>query len=155
LAISSTPYFKEILIAEHPERFLATDFVDTVSVAELVQWLNFVYEEQKGLGWIDELRRKINEAWYSKGWFSRGGSGLNQNVGIGLDKEQKMLIPALRKLVARGTVFEGYVAQYELLEQQQMKPSEFEYRVNGLPESSSVDGYLILEPIQTVQKQPA
>jgi hypothetical protein len=146
---------KEILIAEHPERFLATDFVDTVSVAELVQWLNFVYEEQKGLGWIDELRRKINEAWYSKGWFSRGGSGLNQNVGIGLDKEQKMLIPALRKLVARGTVFEGYVAQYELLEQQQMKPSEFEYRVNGLPESSSVDGYLILEPIQTVQKQPA
>jgi hypothetical protein len=146
---------KEILIGEHPERFLATDFADTVSVAELIQWLDFVYEEQKGLGWIDELRRKINEAWYSKGWFSGGGSGLNQNVGIGLDKEQKMLIPALRKLVARGAVFEGYVAQYKLLEQQRMKLSEFEYKVDNLLESSSVDGYLILEPIQTVQKQPA
>jgi hypothetical protein len=146
---------KEILLGKHPERFLATDFVDIVSVAELIQWLEFVYEEKKGLGWIDELRRKINEAWYSKGWFSQDGSGLNQNVGIGFIKEQQMLIPALRKLIARGSVFEGYVAQYELLEEQQMKPSEFEYKLASLPESSSIDGYLILEPIKTVQKQLA
>jgi hypothetical protein len=146
---------KEVLIGKHPERFLATDFADIVSVAELIQWLEFVYEENKGLGWIDELRRKINEAWYSKGWFSGGGSGLNQDVGIGLEKEQKMLVPALRKLIARSEVFEGYVAQYELFEEQQMKPSEFEYKLASLPESSSIDGYLILEPINTVQKQSA
>jgi hypothetical protein len=146
---------KEILIGKYPERFLATDFVDVVSVAELIQWLEFVYEEKKGLGWIDELRRKINETWYSQGWFSGGGSGLNQNVGIGLEKEQQMLIPALRKLIARGAVFEGYLAQYELLEVQKMKPSEFEYKLASLPKSSSIDGYLILEPIKTVQKQPA
>ncbi|MEG4959039.1 MULTISPECIES: hypothetical protein [unclassified Microcoleus] len=142
---------KEILVGKYPERFLATDFVDDVSVAELTQWLDFVYEEKKGLGWIDELRRKINETWYSKGWFSGGGSGLNQNVGIGLEKEQKMLIPSLRKLIARGAVFEGYVAQYELLEEQQMKPSEFEQKLGILSQSSSVDGYLILEPTNTVQ----
>jgi hypothetical protein len=146
---------KEILIGKHPERFLATDFVDIVSVAELIQWLDFVNEEKKGLARIDELRRKINEVWYSKSWFSGDGSGLNQDVGIGLEKEQQILVPALKKLIARSAVFEGYVAQYELLEEQRMKPSEFEYKLASLPESSSIDGYLILEPIKTVQKQPA
>lgn len=33
---------KEILIGKHPERFLATDFVDEVSVSELIQcWTLF------------------------------------------------------------------------------------------------------------------
>ncbi|MBL1176830.1 hypothetical protein [Pantanalinema sp. GBBB05] len=143
---------RELLVGKHPERFLATDFVDEVSTAELIQWLDFVYEEKKGLGWIDELRRKFNEPWYSKGWFSGAGSGLNQNVGIGLEKEQTMLIPALKKLMARGAVFEGYVVQYELLEEQQMKPSEFEHQLAALPESSLVEGYVILEPSKTASK---
>ncbi len=142
---------KEILIGQYTERFLATDFADEVSVAELIQWLDFVYEEKKGLGWIDELRRKINERWYWTGWFSGGGSGLNQNVGIGLEKEKQVLIPALRKLIARSSVFEGFVAEYELLEEQQMKPSEFEHEVASLAESSSVNGYVILEPSQPMQ----
>jgi len=94
------------------------------------------------------LRTKINEYWYSKGFLKGGGSGLNRNVGIGLEKEQKMVIPAMRKLIARSTVFEGYMAQYEVLETQQMMPSEFEQKIKELPESSAVDGYLILEPEQ-------
>jgi hypothetical protein len=146
---------KEVLIGKYPERFLATDFVDEVSLAELTQWLDFVYEEKKGLAWIDEFRLKINQKWYSKGWFSGSGSGLSQNVGIGLEKEKQMLIPALRKLIARGEVFEGYVAQYELLEEQKMKPSEFEYQLGNLPESLAINSYIILEPSKTVQKQPA
>lgn len=166
---------KEIIVGDHPERFLATDFVALVSVAELAQWLDFVFDAKKGLGWIDELRLKIDERWYSKGWFSESGSGLNQNIGaglerafgmvvnsnncqglnqnigVGLEKEQKMLIPALRKLIARSAVFEGYVAQYEFLEEQQIKPSEFEGKLADLPQSESVEGYLILEPANTVQ----
>lgn len=68
------------------------------------------------------------------------------------ERTQQMLIPALRKLIARGAVLEGYVAQYELLEEQQMKPSEFELKLANLPESSLINGYLILEPIRTAQK---
>ena len=44
---------REILIGEYSERFLATDFVYDVSVRELTQWLDFAFEEQKGLIWID------------------------------------------------------------------------------------------------------
>jgi hypothetical protein len=142
---------QEILIGKYPERFLATDFVDIVSVVELSQWLDFAYRKNEGLAWIDALRGNINEKWYSQGWFSGGGSGLNQNIGIGLEKEQQMLIPALRKLIARSAVFYSYVAQYALLEEQQMTPFEFEYQLASLPQSSSNNGYLILEPAKADQ----
>jgi hypothetical protein len=171
---------KEVLIGKYPERFLASDFVDDVPTKELIKWLDFASEEEKGLIWIDDLRRKIKEPWYGKSWFPgseetkskteqnfdlfgsvgnmfggmteqikenlESGKGLNQNIGIGLEKEKTLVIPALRKLMARSEVFEGYVSQYELLKNYQMKPSEFEKGVAALPESSAVDGYFILEP---------
>ena len=174
---------KEVLIGKYPERFLASDFVDDVPTRELIQWLDFASEEQKGLIWIDDLRRKIKEPWYEKSWFPgsdetksktqqnfdlfgsvgnmfagmteqikenlESGKGLNKNIGIGLEKEKTLVIPALRKLMARSEVFEGYVSQYELLKNYQMKPSEFEKEVAALPESSAVGGHFILEPAPT------
>lgn len=141
---------KEILVGEYPERFLASDFVDAVSVAELVEWLDFANEETKRYSWIDDLRRKVDETWYSTGWIPvlHGGSGLNKNIGIGLEKERTMIIPSLRKLAARSNVLEGYVAQYDLLVSHDLTPTEFEHKVAALPESSAVDGYFILEPTE-------
>ncbi len=141
---------KEMLIGIYPERFLATDFVDDVSITELVEWLDFVYEKNKGLTWIDDLRLTINESWYSENWLAKTftTSGLNKNLGIGLEKEKQMLIPALRKIIARGSIFESYLSQYQLLEAQQIKPSDFERKLASLPESSLIEGYAILEPIQ-------
>jgi hypothetical protein len=133
------------LVGIYPERFLASDFADDVSITELVEWLDFITQKNKGLGWIDELRLNMNEAWYSS-WFKNEYSGLNKNKGIGLEKEKQMLIPALRKLVARSSVFESYTAQYEILEAQKAKPSDFEQQLADLPESSLIEGYLILEP---------
>ncbi len=138
---------KEVLLGEHPYRFLASDFVNDVSVLELAEWLDFAYEERKGISWIDELRGRINELWYSKGWFVPSGLGSARGQGIGLEKEQQILIPALKRLIHRCSVFDGYVSQYEFLNKQEMKPSEFQHRLASLPESSLVDGYLILEPI--------
>ncbi|MGK7895270.1 MAG: hypothetical protein AB4372_17020 [Xenococcus sp. (in: cyanobacteria)] len=155
---------QEILIGEHPERFLATDFADDVSVTELVQWLDFVYQENKGLSWIDDLRLKINELWYPENWFAKttsnlfakdmsnifsdDKSGLNKNIGVGIEKERQILIPALRKIVARSSVFESYLTQYKILKAQKIKPSDFEQKLANLPESSLIDGYLVLEPTQ-------
>lgn len=139
---------REVLIGEYPERFLASDFVDFVSVAELVEWLDFAHGETKRYEWIDSLRRKIDESWYSKGWIPamHNGSGLNKNVGLGLVKEQAMVIPSLKKLVARSNVFEGYIAQYDLLVDHNLTPTEFEHTLSALPQDSAVDGYFILEP---------
>ncbi len=143
---------KEILVGEHPERFLATDFVDSASIAEVVEWLDFINEEAKGYARIDDLRRKLDETWYSKGWkpIKHSGSGLNKNVGVGLEKEQTMVIPSLKKLIARSNVFEGYVDQYHLLAAQNATPTEFEQKIRAVSESSTLDGYIILEPAQPV-----
>lgn len=155
---------KDMIIGEYPERFLATDFADDISVTELVQWLDFVYEENKGLSWIDDLRLKINELWYPENWFTKttsnlfakdkskifsdDQSGLNKNIGVGIEKERQILVPALRKIVARSSVFESYLTQYKILEDQKIKPSEFAQKLANLPESSLIEGYLILEPTQ-------
>lgn len=151
--LQSVRIAREIIMGKYPERFLATDFVSDVPVTELAEWLDFTYAENKGLSWIDELRLKINEPWYSKSWFASGGSGLNQNVGIGLEKEQGMLIPALRKLISRSSVFEGYVAHYQLFQQQNITPLEFERKVASLPEKVSVNGYIIMNPATPSQLQ--
>ncbi|MBD1998463.1 hypothetical protein H6G00_17810 [Leptolyngbya sp. FACHB-541] len=146
---------KEILVGEYPERFLASDFVNSVSVSEFVEWLDFANEEVKGYVWVDDLRRKLDEAWYAKSWLPmmNGGSGLNKNIGIGLEKEQTMVMPALRKLIARSNVFEGYVAQYDLLVAQNLTPSKFEQKMVALPQSSVVEGYFILEPVSAPVEQ--
>ena len=154
---------KEILIGKYPERFLATDFANDVSIIELVEWLDFIHKKNKGLTWIDDLRLTINESWYSEKWLARTTSGifakdkskifldeksgLNKNIGIGIEQEKQMVIPALRKIIARSSIFESCLSQYELLDAQQIKPSSFEQKLASLPESSLVEGYAILEPI--------
>jgi hypothetical protein len=145
---------KEIFLSDYPERFLASDFVDVVTTFELMQWLDFAHDEAKGFQWLDDLRRKIDEPWYSKGWLpiNNGGSGLNKNIGVGMEKEQTLFIPAMRKLIARSQVFEGYVSQYELFSTQELVPSKFEQAIAALPESSAIDGYVILQPMKIEEK---
>ena len=140
---------KQLLIGDYPERFLATDFAEIVSITEIIQWFDFVNEEKKGYAWIDDLRIKLNETWYSKGWVADIGFGTKRGIGGGIEKEQKMIIPALRKLVTRSGVLEGYLSQYAMQEAQKIRPSEFELKLRGLPESTSVDGYFILEPAKS------
>ena len=146
---------KDILIGKYPERFLASDFVDAVSVSEVVEWLDFANTESKRYGWIDDLRRKLDESWYAKGWVSamHSGSGLNKNIGMGLEKEQTIVMPSLRKLVARSNVLEGYTAQYDLLAAQNLTPSGFEQKMRAISESSTVEGYYILKPVEPPAKQ--
>lgn len=137
---------KQLLIGDYPERFLASDFVREVPVTTLVQWLDFAYGEKKGFLWIDELRGRINEPWYKK-TFTMDGKGLNRAIGIGIEKEKEIIIPTLHKLIARDNVLQGYLAQYQLFETHQMKPSSFELKRLALPETSN--GYVILAPEKT------
>lgn len=144
---------KKILLGEDLERFLATDFVKDVSTAELIQWLDFAYSSQDGLKWIDILRLKFDEYWYSKGWFSGGTEGLNKNRGIGLERERTILIPGLKKLMHRNGLIEGYVSQYAMLETQVMSISLFETFIDSIPKSSLTKGWLILEASLPPSKQ--
>jgi hypothetical protein len=137
---------KDLLLGRHPERFLASDFANDVAITELCQWLDFIAKDPQGLKHIDQLRERMNEYWYSKGWFTDSGSGLNRDTGVGLEQEKKIIIPTLRKLMSRSQVLQGFEAQYQTLEIAQLRPSQWEeWRLN-VPQSRSIHGYLILEP---------
>ena len=140
---------KDLLIGEYPERFLASDFAEDVSISDLITWLDFISEEEKGYTWVDELRRKINENWYKKGFRSKDTSGLNKGIGVGLEQEKKVVIPTLQKIIARDSVFQGYRAQYHFFQEQQIQPSIFQEQIIQLPENCAVDGYYLLKPSKT------
>lgn len=144
---------KEVLIGRFPERFIASDFAEDVPLSALVEWLDFGNDQKKGYEWIDDIRKKIDEPWYRKSWQSlTSGGGLNRAKGVGMEKEKNVVIPTLQKFVARSNVLEGYIAQYKMLEQNEMKPSQFEQKILDLPPEQAVDGFFILQPPNPLNK---
>jgi hypothetical protein len=152
----------DMLFGDAPERFLFSDFVEDVPVSILVDWYDFAYAEDRGYGWIDDLRAKT-KPWYApetvrniKAEPGRVISSLGKMVSrqskatpaIDLTVDKDTVIPSIQKLVARNNVMEGYGAQYELLETHNTTPAEFESKVALLANEAAVDGYLILEPAE-------
>ena len=152
---------KDIILGENPERLLFSDFAKDIPISTLVGWLDFVYDEEKGYSWIDELRNKTRP-WYDDDGYTDVGKGAmkvtsslfnfaSQKAGKILEKEvdrQKLkILPFLQKLVARNNTIEGYVEQYKLLESSHLTPTEFENQLALIGENEAINGYLILEPV--------
>lgn len=151
----------KFLLGDSPERFLFSDFAQDVPVSVLVEWLDFAYQEEKGYGWIDELRGQTR-SWYAQddnaGVAERLSNVRNKMLSrknravklTEIDQDREKVIPSFQKLVARSNVFEGYKAQYELLEKNNVTPSEFEREVALLAQTAAVDGFFILQPAESV-----
>jgi len=144
------------LLGQNPERFLFSDFAEDAPTPQLIEWLDFAEDAEKGYGWIDELRSKMS-TWYAQSMYPDVGKGASQvfsSIGSvfsrktpeGIEGEKQRVIPALQKLTARDKVLQGYVAQYELLEENDVTPSQFEEKIAQVEPESVVDGYLILQP---------
>ena len=138
------------LLGEHPERFVAAEFVSEVSLREVARWLNFAADEDKSEPErIDELRNRIRLSTQKDGaliaisFLSKGDPSA---VSKTIEADRQENIPALRELVARHGVLRGYADQYALLDENGMTPSEFQRRVDALDRDMLVDGYVILEP---------
>jgi hypothetical protein len=134
----------KLLLAGQPERFLFSDFAKDLPVSTFVEWLDFANQEEKGYVWLDELRAKT-DSWYFPtrqsgalkglvGFFSKDDPVANE-----LNRQKEVVIPSIQKLVARDKVFEGHVAQYEIMEKAKLKPSETEARIAKLAQDSFVE----------------
>lgn len=146
------------LLGQNPERFLFSDFVEDAPTPQLIEWLDFAENSEKGYEWIDVLRGRAN-TWYTKNKYPDVGKGANQvfssignvfsrKVPEGIEGEKQKVIPALQKLTARDKVLQGYIAQYELLEKNDITPSQFEEKIAQIEPEAVVDGYLILQPLE-------
>lgn len=151
----------KFVFGKYPERFLFSDFAESVPVSVLAEWLDFAGGEEKGYGRIDELRGKTT-SWYSRENYAEVVEGVSA-VGKLLNKaispkaaklaetnaDKQLVIPAMQKLVARYKVFEGYKSQYKFLEEHNVRPTEFENELALLGEDAVVNGYIILQPAET------
>ncbi len=158
------------LLGSNPERFLFGDFVEDAPTSQLIKWLDFAENTEKGYGWIDELRSKM-DPWHKqsssigvsarktfeelrniKRKSSEGTKNNKRKPFKGIEDEKQRVIPALQKLAARDEVLQGYVAQYELLEENDITPSQFEEQIKQIEPELAVDGYLILQPKKHPEK---
>ena len=128
------------LLGESPERFLHSDFAESVPITTLIGWLDFAHGEPKGYDWVDELRQKT-APWYAKGWRDTLPKRL---ISYQLPKETARVMPSLQKLVAKNDVLEGYTGQYDLLRESDITPSAFDRELAEVVERSNIDDFLIL-----------
>ena len=130
------------LLGEHPERFMAGEFVPDVSLGELAAWLNFVHDEHKSKPErIDELRKGIR-------LYADGKLGVWKPKPASKDiiEADKKKIGELRKLLARNGVFQGYADQYALLSESGLTPAELQQRIDAVDRTMLVNGYVVLQP---------
>ncbi len=137
---------KDLLIGEHRERFLHRGYVSVLPAASLVEILDFAYDKAKGIGWIDTLRRENVPLYDSK---TTGNAWDRVMRGLGVidevsPREREIVAPAMRKLIARNQVLEGYISQYALLAEYGTPPGAFEDQIRPFIEQAARDEMVIL-----------
>jgi hypothetical protein len=146
----------DLLFGENPERFLFSDFAKDVTVSNLIAWLDFAHGEEKGYERLDELRA-MTTSWYAGidkkeigrktgRAFSTFGQMISRKADAEMEWQLKKVVPSFQKLIARNNVLDGYVWQYQYLEEHNILPSTFENEIANLSPEFHVDGYIILEP---------
>ncbi len=146
----------DLLLGDNPERFLFSDFAKEVPVSNLIEWLDFAHGEEKGYEQLDELRA-MTTGWYTGidrkeigrktgRAFSTIGQKISRKTDAEMEWQLKKVVPSFQKLIARNSVLDGYVGQYQYLEEHNILPSTFENEIANISPEFHVDGYIILEP---------
>lgn len=147
---------RDLLLGDNQERFLFSDFVKDVPVSNLIEWLDFAHGEEKGYARLDELRA-MTTGWYTgtdvKEFGRKTGrtlSNIGQRISRKTDAELEWqlmkVVPTFHKLIARNSVLDGYIGQYQYLEEHNLLPSAFENEIANISPEFHVDGFVILEP---------
>lgn len=146
----------DLLLGDDPERFLFNEFAEAIPVSNLVEWLDFAYAEEKGYEQLDALRA-MTTGWYTgidtKEFgrktgraFSNIGQKISRKADAELEWQLQKVIPSFQKLIARNNVLDGYIGQYQYLEENSILPSTFENEIANISSEFHIDGYIILEP---------
>ena len=129
-------FARVVLLGDQAHRFLYADFAPSAPLPLVAAWCDFACDKRAGLLWIESLRSKQDSWYYQRSLdgepheLRRADSASSREAKLAF--EQERVIPALNKLLARDTVLMSYEAQYELLEQHQLTPGEFEYTLRSI-----------------------
>lgn len=135
------------ILKDDPDRFLEQEYLDSVPTTKLVSWMEFATDDELGFEWIDKLRHMAAERSAGSWWPPFGGGTRG--------KSSSNLVGVMDNLVARNNVLEGYVSQYQFLEQKEITPSILDLELSSisrdyvlLPSEGRADeeGLLVLAP---------
>lgn len=129
----------DLLLGEHPERFLFSDFVTDIPIMSLIKWLDFAHKEKKGVLWLDDLRSRT-ASWYKKEQIKGRMSNQQRRE---LKQDKLIVIPTMQKLIAKEIIMRGYLAQYQLFQEHNVMIAPLQKEIESVAKGDIV----ILEPI--------
>ena len=121
---------KEKLLGADPQRFFGRRYATSVRADELIDWMEFAHDDEKGIGWIDELRTMPSrDSWRNKA----------------LTREEVLEIELFRRLASRNRIYQGYCSQYQFFKQNKIRPMEYQRQIEQLDRSQLVgDTFLMV-----------
>ncbi|GAB4178329.1 MAG: hypothetical protein Fur005_40580 [Roseiflexaceae bacterium] len=170
---------EKLLIGDDPERLFRSVYAANIPSAAIGRWMDFAHGTQRGSAWLEELHKAEIHRYDQQIDLEKIAnitSGLSQNpvklikelnrrLDVAKEKsrkvlklrdttrDQKLVMPALARMVARDELLSGYSAQYDLFVTHKIAPTEFDQRIAAqsaqLSDEWKVDGYIILEPTPT------
>jgi hypothetical protein len=138
-------FVRERLFVDQPERYLYSEYTDSVSSNDLASWLNFVNPPRSTEEWIDKLRERLPQSRHMKLFATQ--RPFKESV------DEEKIVPALHKMVHRDSVLSGYLSQYDVMKEHNLQPSALQRRLEKLPERDLLEGYAILEPEMPVEPE--
>jgi hypothetical protein len=131
---------REKLLRADPERYLSRRFASAVRTDELIDWMEFAHDEDKGLDWIDQLRTRRIDPWLARR----------------LSRDELMDTELLRRLASRNRIYQSYCCQYQHFKQHKHRPSVYQQQIDKLDRSALVrDTYLFVSSEVAALDQPA
>lgn len=112
-------------------RFMEQRYVQHLKSDELIEWYDFSRQTDKGIEWIDDIRKRL---FYGMNFFATKEE---------LDKGEKIELGFMKKILHRDKILNGYIDQYKYLAKIKKKPSEVQEYIDNLPEESSFENAFV------------
>lgn len=119
----------ELVIREDPQRFLSSGYAPLAKTEEIVDWMDFANDTEKGIEWIDRLRERQTS-------FALPQLRISEADRTGME--------LMRKFASRNLVYQGYLPQYEYFGKTGLRPSAVDEFVSGLDPSMRVQDCHVL-----------
>jgi hypothetical protein len=121
---------RDLVLRNEPERFMQSRYALHLKTDEMVDWLDFAYQADRGIDWVDDLRNESS-------WLPRIPTKLNTTEELELE--------VMRKVVQRDRVYQGYVAQYDYFSDTATRPSIVQNYIESISEDQKVEeSYIFL-----------
>ena len=112
----------ELLGFDEPTRLLHRQYVDELPTETLIQLLDFAHDEQRNIGWLDDMRRDLSD----------------RTMLMTVGRVDPRSIYFARSLRARNDVLAGYLGHFRYLADNRLSATEFSSAVSGHLEQPAV-----------------